>query len=298
MRDDRLLEMRVFKAVVEEGSFTAASTLLGVSQSFVSQCVMNLEQRLGVKLIHRSTRASRLTDEGEMFLNSCRRILEEIEQAEVKVSSNEPSGILRVSAPLAFGMDLVVPQIPTFLDAYPKIDFHLTLTEAPVNLLEDNIDVAVRMGELQDSSLISRRLCSLKRVVVASPLYVAKYGAPKTPQDLAHHNCVVWQPPMEWLNQWPFVVDGQRQDIIVRGNFRANNGTSLFRMCMAGLGIMWLAEYLAAPAIRAGHLVPLLSDYQASDETPIYAVFLPERKLIPRIRVFIDHFAATLRNAG
>lgn len=295
MKDDRLIEMRVFKAVAETAGFTAAANLLGVSQPFVSECVNNLEKRLGVQLLHRSTRTQRLSSEGEVFLASCGRILEDVEQAETQVRSDEPSGELRVSAALAFGLDQVVPQLPGFLEAFPKVTMQLSLSDTLVNLLEDNFDVAIRMGRLQDSSLASRRLCDLQRIVVASPSYLALHGQPVTPQGLVRHNCLMWQSPMERLNHWPFVIDGERQEVPVRGSFRSSNGSTLFQMCVGGVGIMRLAEHLAIPAIRAGQLVPLLADYQAQDDTAIHAVFLPERKLVPRIRAFVDHFVEVFR---
>lgn len=295
MKDDRLIEMRVFKAVAETGGFTAAANLLGVSQPFVSQSVSNLEKRLGVQLLHRSTRTQRLSSEGEIFLASCRRILDEVEQAEVQVRSDEPSGDLRVSAPLAFGLDQVVPQLAGFLDAFPQVTMHLSLSDTLVNLLEDYFDVAIRMGRLQDSSLASRRLCDLQRIVVAAPAYLARHGHPVTPQGLVRHNCLMWQSPMERLNHWPFLMEGRREEVPVRGSFRSSNGSTLFEMCVAGVGIMRLAEHLALPAIRAGRLVPLLADYQAQDDTAIHAVFLPERKLVPRIRAFVDHFVEVFR---
>lgn len=295
MKDERLLEMRVFKAVAETGGFTAAANLLGVSQPFVSQCVNSLERRLGVQLLHRTTRTQRLSVEGETFLASARRILDEVEQAEMQVRSSEPVGDLRVSAPLAFGMDQVVPQLPAFLEACPQVSLHLALSDTVVNLLEDNFDVAIRMGRLQDSSLASRRLCNLQRIVVAAPRYLERHGQPVTPQGLARHNCLMWQSPMERLNRWPFVIEGQREEVPVRGNFRSSDGSTLFQLCLAGVGIMRLAEHLAVPAIRAGQLMPLLADYQAQDDTAIHAVFLPERKLVPRIRAFVDHFVEVFR---
>lgn len=295
MKDDRLLEMRVFKAVCQTGGLTAAASLLGVSQPFVSQSITGLERRLGVQLLHRTTRTQRLTSEGELFLASCHRILEQLEQAEGQVRSDEPAGDLRVTAPLAFGMDQVVPQLPAFLLAYPKITMHLALSDMPVNLLEENFDVAVRMGRLHDSSLMSRRLCKLQRIVVASPAYIASHGHPVTPQGLARHNCLMWQTPMERLNRWPFMIDHRREEIMVRGNFRSSDGPTLFQLCVAGVGIMRLAEHLALPAIGDGRLVALLADYQAEDDTAIHAIFLPERKVVPRIRAFVDHFVEAFR---
>ena len=295
MKDDRLLEMRVFKAVVEAGGFTAAANFLNVSQPFVSQSINSLERRLGVQLLHRSTRTQRLTSEGERFLMSCGQVLDSVEEAEAQVRSGEPTGNLRISASHAFGMDQLVPTLPRFLAAYPKLCVHFSLSDSNVNLIEDNFDVAVRMGRLQDSSLRSRKLCDLQRVVVAAPQYVAAHGKPVTPQGLSRHACLTWESPREHLNQWPFMLNGQIEKVAVHGNFRSTDGTTLFQLCVAGVGIMRLAEHLALPAIRAGKLVPLLAEYQAKDDTAIHAVYLPERQVVPRIRAFIDYFVDTFR---
>jgi len=164
-----------------------------------------------------------------------------------------------------------------------------------VNLIEDNFDVAVRMGRLQDSSLRSRKLCDLQRVVVASPGYVARHGQPVTPHGLSRHACLTWESPREHLNQWPFIITGEPEKVAVRGNFHSTDGTTLFQLCMAGMGIMRLAEHLAVPAIRRGELVPLLTEYQATDDTAIHVVFLTERQVVPRVRAFIDYFVEVFR---
>lgn len=290
MKDDRLLEMRIFKSVVESGGFTAAANLLGVSQPFISQTVTSLERRLGVQLLHRSTRMHRLTTEGERFLASCNDILANVEEAEAQIRSSEPTGDLRISAPHAFGMDQLVPALPGFIKQYPKLCVHFSLSDSNVNLIEGNFDVAIRMGKLQDSSLRSRKLCDLQRIVVAAPRYIAENGQPVTPQGLSRHACLTWGSPREHLNQWPFMINGRFEKVAVEGNFRSTDGTTLFQLCVAGVGIMRLAEHLAVPAIRRGDLAPLLSDYQAKDDTAIYAVYMSERQLVPRIRAFIDYF--------
>ena len=292
MKDNRLVEMRVFRAVAEAGGFTAAAQMLGVSQPFVSQTLTALERRLGVQLLHRSTRTQRLTAEGQAFLAACRRVMEEIDLAEAQVASPEPAGELRVTVPRAFGSDQIVPRLPHFMAAYPGISVQLQLSDSVANLLEENLDVAIRMGRLQDSSLMSRRLCALQRIVVASPAYVARHGPPVTPQGLERHNCLMWLPPAEHLNRWPFMVNGQRQEIAVQGSFRSGDGTALFQMCVAGTGVMRLAEHLALPALRQGQLLRLLADYEAADDTAIHAVFLAERRLVPRIRAFVDYFTS------
>jgi DNA-binding transcriptional LysR family regulator len=290
MKDERLLEMRIFKAVVESGGFTAAANLLSVSQPFVSQTVTSLERRLGVQLLHRSTRMHRLTNEGERFLVSCNEILANVEEAEAQIRSSEPTGDLRISAPHAFGMDQLVPALPGFIKKYPKVCLHFSLSDSNVNLIEDNFDVAVRMGSLQDSSLRSRKLCDLQRIVVASPRYIAENGQPVTPKGLSRYACLTWGSPREHLNQWPFMINGRLEKVAVQGHFRSTDGTTLFQLCVAGMGIMRLAEHLAVPAIRRGELAPLLSEYHAKDDTAIYAVYLSERQLVPRIRAFIDYF--------
>ena len=296
MKDDRLIEMRVFRAVVEAGSFTGAAHVLGVSQPFISQSINNLERRLGVQMLHRSTRTQRLTTEGERFLLSCREILGGIDEAEAQIRSGDPSGDLRISAPRAFGLDQVARALPAFMARYPALTVHFSLSDTFVNLIEDNVDVAVRMGQLQDSSLRSRKLCDLQRVVVAAPSYLATRGTPVTPNGLARHNCLMWDGQHDHLNQWPFLVSGKVEKLAVQGNFRSGDGSTMFELCMAGVGIMRLAEHLALPAIRSGKLVALLSDYQAKDASAIYAVYLPERQLVPRIRAFVDHLVEVFRD--
>ena len=291
MKDSRLVEMRVFKAVAESGGFTSAAHLLGVSQPFVSEQLRQLEKRLGVQLLRRSTRRQRLTAEGERFLEACTRILDELDNAEALVASAEPAGELRVSAPLAFGTDQVVPRLPEFLAAHPRVSLTVSLSDTFVNLIEDGFDVAVRMGRLADSGLIGRRLCSLQRILVAAPSYIAAHGRPLRVEDLAAHNCLLWTGSQEHLNAWSFIVDGERREFAARGNFRSGSGMTLFQMCVAGTGVMRLAEHLAVPAIRRGELVELLGDHLAADDTAIHAVHLPERRLAPRIRRFVDFLA-------
>lgn len=290
MKDNRLIEIRVFKTVAETGGFTAAANILGVSQSFISQKISALEKRLGILLLRRSTRTQRLTAEGEHFLNSCNTILNDLDSAESQFTTTEPSGVLRVSAPLAFGTDQLVPNLPEFLERYPRIKLQLSLSDSLSNLIEDDIDIAIRMGTLRDSSLTSRKLCNLQRIIIASPRYIEQFGQPITPHGLKHHRCLAWHGPQSHLNRWPFMINNKREEFLVNGNFSSISGMAIFQMCLAGVGIMRCAEHLALPAIRSGLLAPLLTDYLARDETAIHAVFLPERRLVPRIRVFVEYF--------
>lgn len=297
MKDNRLIEMRVFRAVANAGGFTAAAHVLGVSQPFVSQKITDLEDRLGVKLLRRSTRVQNLTAEGMQFLSACSSIMEGIDQAEAQIKTSEPSGVLRVSAPLAFGADQLVPRLPEFLATYPNIKIELSLSDSLSNLIEDNIDVAIRMGRLQDSSLASRKLCDLQRIIIASPHYIEKYGRPVTPHGLIKHRCLTWHGAQDHLNRWPFLVNGKPHDVLVEGGFASNSGMAMFQMCMKGAGVMRCAEHLASPAIREGKLVHLLADYQPRDGTAIHALFLPERRVVQRIRTFVEYCVDIFRTS-
>lgn len=290
MKDERLLEMRVFVAVIEAGGFTPAAHGLGASQPFVSQTIQRLESRLGRKLLHRTTRSHRLTPEGEVFLNAARRAIREVDAAEAELQGSDEfiSGSLRVSAPIAFGLDRITPLIPGFLAHFPQMSLDLRLTDDTENLIEDRIDVAIRMGRLSDSGLMHRRLCGLQRIIVAAPELIERHGNPDTPADLEHLPCLAWDGGRNHLNRWNFVVEGHPVTFRAESRFRSNQGMSLYQMCLAGLGVMRVAEHLARPAIADGRLVQLLAKYTETDDQSITAVFLSDRHLVPRIRVFID----------
>lgn len=298
MKDDRLLEMRVFRTVVETGGFTAAAHGLGVSQPFVSQTVQRLEDRLGVKLLHRTTRGHRLTAEGERFLETAQRVIETVEQAEAdwQHGAAQIEGQLRVSAPIAFGLDRVTPLMPEFLARHPNLSLDLRLTDDHESLIDDRIDVAIRMGALPDSSLMHRRLCGLHRIVVAAPSLIARHGEPRTVEELGALPCIAWDGSRDHLNRWKFVENGAAVTFRVASRFRSNQGMSLFQMCLAGVGVMRMAEHLARPAIAEGKLVQLLPDLTATDDGAIHAVFLPERHMVPRIRSLIDFMVDAFQN--
>lgn len=290
MKDERLLEMQVFKAVAEHGGFTAAAHALDAGQPFISRTMTNLEKRLGVALLRRSTRHVSLTEEGKIFLASCNKIIGDIEQAEGQISSTgaSASGDLRVTAATSFGMDQVVPLLPEFLALYPNVKLRLSLSDNLVDIIGSGVDVAIRMGHLQDSMLLARKLCHLQRIIVAAPAYIEKHGMPLVPEDLLQHNCLQWEAPMDHLNNWPFIVDGKRTSLEIHGNFRFSGGMSSVEMVLAGVGITRMAEHFALPAIRRGRLVPLLAQYQAQDDTAIYAVYAKERHVHPRVRAFVN----------
>jgi DNA-binding transcriptional LysR family regulator len=297
MKDDRLLAMRVFQTVAETGGFTAAAQALGVSQPFVSQTIARLEDRLGVSLLHRTTRGHSLTTEGVVYLDGCRRAIDGVEQAEaaLQTSPDHVAGMLRISAPLAFGLDRITPILSKFLERHPKVEIDLVLTDDSVNLVEDQIDLAIRMGQLADSSLRARRLCGLHRIVVAAPSLVAKHGLPQCPADLVRYPCLCWDGARAHLNQWLFSTPNGQIRFEAEGRFRSNAGMALFQMCRNGVGVMRCAEHLAKPAIARGELVPLLEEFTLQEDTAFHAVYLPGRNVQPRLRSFLDflveHFA-------
>ncbi len=297
MKDDRLLAMRVFRATVETGSFTAAARALGVSQPFVSQTIQRLEARLRAKLLQRSTRALRPTPEGERYLEACKSAIRAVEAADAALQRRDEqiSGRLRVSAPVAFGLDRVAPALPRFLDRHPGVSLELVVTDDHVDLVADQVDVAIRMGLLADSSLVSRRLCGLSRVVVAAPSLVAAHGTPAAPRDLERLPALAWSGARDHLNRWSFVVGDDIYTFHATGRFRGDAGMALFEMCKAGFGVMRCAEHLARPAIRAGVLTPLLEDFRSPDDSAFYAVFPPDAQRPPRIRAFIDFLVDAFR---
>ncbi|GAB5096119.1 LysR family transcriptional regulator [Caballeronia sp. HLA56] len=297
MKDERLTEMRIFRAVAETGGFTAAALSLDLQQPYVSRTVSALEKRLGVSLLRRSTRRLQMTQEGTQYLALCKRILEELESGEAQLSraGQHMSGDIRVTVATSFGMDQIVPLIPAFLERYPGLRVRLSLSDTLADIIGEGFDVAIRMGNLQDSNLVSRKLCHLQRVVTASPAYIARHGVPSTPAELTRHNCLMWEPPMDHLNHWPFMVGGERTSMLINGNFQTSSGVSSVYMCLAGVGITRMAEHMVLPSIRSNMLVPLLTDFQSSDETAIYVLYPRDSTLHPRVRAFIDYVADKLR---
>jgi len=284
---ERSHEMGIFVRVVEEGGLSAAARALNLAPSTVSKIMTRLEERLGVRLMNRTTRQFNLTVEGEAFYKRSRAIIQDIEEAEAAVSraKTELAGTLRVISMVAFGNYQVAPIIPEFLDRHPGVHVDLALTDGKMDVIEAGADVGVLHGNLPDSSMIVHRLVDDRRLVVASPAYLARHGAPETPEDLLKHNCIQWWNPQRHLNRWPF--DGGRV-ITVKGNVMVDNGETLFRMARAGAGFIRLAEFVAGAAIKAGILVPVLTEHTRDDHLPIYAIFPHRQHLAAKVRAFVD----------
>lgn len=293
--NNRAGEMEVFVQAVELGSFSAAGRRLELSPSAVSKVITRIEDRLGTRLLVRSTRTLQLTPEGETYFNRALRILADIEEAEritAQGAAAVPRGRLRVNASVPFGALCIAPLVPEFLRLYPEVELDLSLTDGVVDLIEERADVAIRVGPLRDSNLMARKLRANPRIITASPSYLAKHGMPERPEDLARHNCLNFNFRRS-LNEWPFrePVSGQLRTLAVTGNFKANNGSTLRQLTLAGLGLARLGTFHVERDIAKGDLVPVLEAFNPGDVELIHAVFAGHEHLATRVRAFVDFLA-------
>jgi DNA-binding transcriptional LysR family regulator len=285
---DRLDSMRIFVRVAELGSFSAVARQMEVARSVVTRQVAALEAQLGVKLIVRSTRSLALTSAGEAYLARCREILDLVDAAEDGLAEEGAiaRGHLRISVPLSFGLRHLVPLMLDFERTYPEISLDLDFTDRPVNLIEEAIDLAIRITGNLDPHNVARRIGSSRLMVLASPDYLKRHGEPSHPLDLADHECLMYLPSQG--GGWTFMIDGRPTVFPVRGRLRANNGDGLVEAAARGLGITCQPSFIAASAIEAGRLRVILDDYPMP-ELGIYAVF-PSNRFIPhRVRLLVDY---------
>ena len=284
-------EMAVFAKVVASGSLSAAARDLGLSTAVVSRRLAALESRLGVRLVNRTTRRLALTDEGAAYHEACARILAEIEDADAAATARrvEPQGVLKVALPASFGHKHIAPLVPPFAERYPRIQLVFSLSDRTVNMIEEGYDLAIRIGELEDSSLAARKLAPNRRVVCASPAYLARHGAPRTPEDLQRHNCLTTNDlQMTWEYKDP---DGKRGSVRVSGQYACDNWEVLREWALAGLGIALKSTWDVRLQLEGGLLVPVLPGYDFGTDVAIYAVY-PHRRYLPaKTRVFIDYLA-------
>lgn len=288
---DSLYEMSVFEKVVAAGSLSAAARDLGVSTAVVSRRLAALEARLGVRLVNRTTRRLALTDEGASYHEACARILAEIEDADSAAAAQrvEPQGLLKVALPASFGHKHIAPLVPPFAVRYPKIELAFSLSDRTVNMIAEGYDLAIRIGELEDSSLAARKLAPNRRVVCASPQYLREHPAPRVPEDLRQHNCLTTTDlHMSWEYKGP---DGKRGAVRVAGHYACDNWEVLREWAMAGLGVALKSTWDVRRQLGDGSLVPLLPGYDFGTDVAIYAVY-PHRRYLPaKTRVFIDYLA-------
>jgi len=283
------IDMKVFVRGVELQSFSAAARDLGLTPSAVSKIVTRMESRLGVRLLHRTTRKLVLTAEGEGYFAHCRRILFEMEHAEAELLRHRdaPHGLLRMNCGLTFGQHQFVAMIPEFLARYPNIQLELALTDQIVSLMGEGVDLAIRLGASADSSLVGRKICDFERLICASPDYLKRHGEPRVPEDLRAHNCL-YVTTASAHRVWPFDTEDGPLLIEVRGNFSANNANTVLDLALRGLGIVCLADYLAGEQIRQGRLVRLLSATHRGERVPLYALYPQGRQPSPKITAMLN----------
>lgn len=288
-------DMTIFARVVERASLSAAGRELRLSPAVVSSRITKLEARLGVRLLNRTTRTVNPTEEGRLYYEHCLRILAEIAEIERKLAEKKqsPSGVLRVSAPTVMGQRWIAPLIPRFRDAFPEVEIRLQLTDRVADLVEEQIDVAIRRGYLRDSSLIARRIGPDFRVACASPAYLEKHGTPQTPTDLKSHDCLLLRFPGSRRYQWQFMEDGSPQNIAVAGPIDSNNSHALIDWALGGAGIVMKSVWDLSEEIEAGQLVPILLAHSPRD-LAIHALAPPHRMQPPKSRAFINFIAERL----
>ncbi|MGH8174899.1 MAG: LysR substrate-binding domain-containing protein [Steroidobacter sp.] len=289
-----LTDIAIFVKVVELSSFTAAAEALESSQPVVSKAVTRLEEKLGARLLNRTTRRLSLTEAGSELFRRSVRALEEIENAELEVArfQTEPRGKLRVSAPMSFSILHLGPAISGFLDRYPGVTVELIHDDRQVDLVDEGYDVAIRIGRLQNSNLVARRIAPCRQVLCAAPAYLAKRGMPERPEDLLEHNCIVYT-LLTTPREWRLTDDaGETHAVPINGSLHSNNGLVNRAAAIAGAGIVLLPTFYLCDQLRSGELKPVLCKFKPQ-ELAVYAVYPERRNLTPKVRAFVDFLAET-----
>jgi DNA-binding transcriptional LysR family regulator len=285
----KLKQLESFVAVAAKGSLTATALAEGVAPAVIGRRIDALEERLGVKLLVRTTRKITLTHEGSAFLESCQRVLTELAQAEASVSAGgvKASGYLRITAPAGFGRRHVAPLVPRFIAAHPDVNVSLNLSDRVVDIVNEAVDCAVRVGDLPDSSLVSVRLADNRRLCVATPAYLKRAGTPLKPSDLSRHECLTLSSDASQTRGWAFNIDGAVTHMRPSGRVDCSDGQVLHQWCLAGLGIAWRSTWEVEHQVASGQLVSVLDDF-AAPPNGIYAVFAQRKHLPLRVRLWID----------
>jgi len=284
---DRLQELAVFVRTAESGSFSRAGRVLGLSQPSVSRIVGELEARLGVTLLLRTTRRITVTDAGALFLDRAREILAEVEDAEDAARGIDSlRGTIRLAIPVVYGTREIIPRLPKFLAAHPMLRVEMSVADQRQDLVADGADIAIRLGELDDSTFGARKLKVLRRMVVASPDYLKARGTPRTPADLAAHDCI-FGPGNFGRASWSFTRNGTETSVDVHGRIHTNSGPGVFASVMAGLGIAMVSTVMVGPEIKAGLLAPLLRNYKLPP-VDVHAVFPGGPRPSAKVRAFVD----------
>jgi LysR family transcriptional regulator, regulator for bpeEF and oprC len=295
-----LRTLAIFVKVAEKRSFVRAAADLGITQSGVSNAIKRLEDQVGTLLLVRTTRRVGLTEDGAAFFERCRQALAAIDEAELvlKRAQLRPSGTLRIDVPLSFGRLKLMPLLGAFQDEYPDVRLRITFTDRYIDLIEEGVDVAVRFGALQDSSLIARRLTTTQFNVVGAPRYLAKYGKPATPRDLADHNCLAFASrDTRQIRDWRFATADGERTLTPNGTMTLTDGASMCDAAAAGYGLVQLHNYYLDSAIAQKKLVAVLQDYNPRPDT-ISLVYPQTRHLTPNVRAFVDFMVERFRQSA
>ena len=296
---DRLKQIETFVAVATKGSLTAAAQAEGVAPAVIGRRMDALEERLGVKLLLRTTRRINLTHEGSAFLEDCQRLVADFNNAEASVSAGgvKASGHLRITAPAGFGRRHVAPLVPAFLAQHPEVSLSLNLSDRVVDIANEGFDCAVRVGDLADSSLVGVRLADNRRLCVATPTYLQRAGIPGSPAELHRHQCLTLSSDASQTRGWAFMVEGAVTHLRPGGRLDCSDGQVLHEWCLQGLGIAWRSTWEVQADIAAGRLQSVLDDY-AAPPNGIYAVFPSARHLPLRVRLWIDFIKHSYGDPG
>ena len=280
-----------FVAVAECGQFTAAAERLGLSSSQISRQVARLEERLQTRLFYRSTRKVSLTEAGQTFLQHCQRLQDGREEALRAIGdlAGEPKGLLRMTCAVAYGERFIVPLVNDFMALHPQLRLEIELTNRPLDLLQEGLDLAIRLGRLQDSRLVAARLAPRVMYLCAAPAYLQRYGRPHSLSELPQHNCLIGSG-----DQWLFQQDGREQALRVQGNWRCNSGEAVLDAALRGFGLCQLPDYYVQAHLRSGALVALL-EAQQPPNTAVWALYPQQRHLSPKVRQLVEHLKSGLR---
>ncbi|MBM7034894.1 LysR family transcriptional regulator [Vibrio ulleungensis] len=281
--------LRLFIRLASTHNISQAGAELGLSPAVASAHINKLEESVGVRLVHRTTRKVSLTQEGEAFLPQAENVVDAVDIAKQSVGGKSalPSGVLRVTAPSSFGRMHLIPAMKSFTEQYPELSVDLRFSDSIVDLVDGGFDVAIRNAELKDSSLIAKKLASDRRIICASPAYLKQYGTPKHPNDLKDHQCI----NIIGIENWLFNVDDKVIDIKTRGKIRTDNGDAIRELCVAGHGITMNSMWSVYQQIKSGELIEILTDTPYKSDTAIWVLYPSSRFVAPKVRAFIDFFS-------
>ncbi|NQZ94028.1 MAG: LysR family transcriptional regulator [Moritella sp.] len=279
-----------FVAVAETESFTAAGKRLGISTAQVSRQISALEERLSAKLFYRTTRKVSVTEVGGIYYQHCRQVMDGLADAERAITNlqSTPKGKLKITAPITYGERSVAPLVNDFVTQYPELEVQLVLSNQQIDLIDEGFDLAIRLGQLGDSTMIGKRLATRKQYVCAAPEYLSAFGAPHTLSELDRHNCLSGT-----LDYWRFQEKGKARNIRVKGNFSCNSGPVLVDAALKGMGIVQLPDYYVQEYINQGQLIELLPNYREPDDA-VWALYPQNRHLSPKVRMLVDYLAKEL----